>query len=673
MIVTIDEALEDVYKAKITDSDCEDLEPERLRFMDHLNSNLKFRVFDMRDMQAGMNVICRLPKIFRIRPDISILHMHGNLIRDSGLPKILQLIQANPNVRVLDIGANDISDCGVVYLGEMLRQSKVTSLLLGCQGEASIQENRFGREGLCSFFQVMRQTDSLKCLGIRGLGLSHAGPPSKASLFPKELANVIGHCSNLENLDISKCGLIDADQRVLAEGFTCCQNLSRLWISSNSFSRSSEVVAGICTLDKLRALDLSDCQLTAESCNAITNRFSLKSWGLIVLNLAHNPIGSAAISRLLDVLCANHTLVDLNLTDTGIKPDVSESLRKFLQGATVLSRLDLSKNNIGDDAAVVFSEVFPHQDTLVSLSLASTRLTDSGAMQLCSALVYNSCIKRVSFKDNFLSEQGAIEMIEILQGNESLRHVDLSCNQIDRFALEAMEILMTRNKRQARDRHLDELRARYIRLSIQKAKVPVFARQLNSLRNETNALHTERLVIDDRIAVCELETGGTLETCLKSIDDLEKVIEEEKASIAELDEKMKVMREEMDLSVSETRERIQEEMAEYRKADDLAQNGDRLIEEVNENGKKRQEEIEADIRKAEEMLKEVKEHLADPVKLRKWEIPEYPWGEAKPTEMSRTGKVKIQTVLASPERTPNFGKTLKASIGSGFIPRKGKQ
>jgi DNA repair exonuclease SbcCD ATPase subunit len=272
-----------------------------------------------------------------------------------------------------------------------------------------------------------------------------------------------------------------------------------------------------------------------------------------------------------------------------------------------------------------------------------------------------------------LSEEGAFDIIEILQGNETLRQVDLSCNQIDRFAIEAMDILMTRNKRRARDRHLDELRARYIRLSIQKAKVPVYARELNSLRHETNAIHSELLTVDDRIAVCELETGGALDACLKSIEDFEKVIEEEKEHIAELDEKMKVMREEMDQLVTETRQKIQEEMAEHRRADEIAQNGDRAIEEVKENGKKQQEELEADIKKAEEMLKEVKQYLADPAKLRKWEIPEYPWAEKKQNEMSRTGKVKLSAVLGASERSSGLGKTMKAALGSAILGKKGKQ
>ena len=70
-MITIDQAIDDLYFAKLSDQECEEVECDRLRFVQQVENGFKNNIFDLNHSQSGTNVLTRIPKFFRFFHDLS--------------------------------------------------------------------------------------------------------------------------------------------------------------------------------------------------------------------------------------------------------------------------------------------------------------------------------------------------------------------------------------------------------------------------------------------------------------------------------------------------------------------------------------------------------------------------------------------------------------------------
>jgi Ran GTPase-activating protein (RanGAP) involved in mRNA processing and transport len=624
-MISLEEGIEEIYHAKVTDNESEEVESEQIRFVQQVTNGLRYRTFDLSFQQCGLNVLARIPKIFRLLPNVRTLQLYNNLIRDGGVQKVHLLIQSNRQIVNLDIGANNLTDGSLMCLLEIIRNTAVQSLQIG-RREETLQENRYSKEALMIIFDVIAECNSLRSFGIAGIGAARQTTAFRTRKFSRRLADLLIKGTKLENIDISSSDLVDQDQSLLAEGFMSNANLKYLRIANNSFPNGCKLVDGICHLDKLRLLDLSNCEIHENACEIVTSRFT-DGWGLITLNLSRNPIGTTAVSHLLQVLCTNDTLVELNLSETGAESVIAEDLKAFLQATMTLRDLDLSKNNLGDAVAFVFADVLSSQDTLVNLWLASCHMTDDGALSMCKSLVENSTLKKLDLKDNFLSAPGGFDLTAFLQGNETLRSVDLTSTQIDYFALEAVEEIMKRNRQSARDKHLRDLRRTYVRLTIQKSKIPPLEEQLAGLNDRNEELSSQIGTLTDKINAYDNETFGTLDLLKKSIDELEKMIETENEQMGKMREAIEKMHEEKETFLQETKAKTEKEDELFHKIEEEAAKVEAATVQFNQDVLDQKTKYEKDIHLVESMMDEIIDMMSNPTAFRHYEIPAYPFPE----------------------------------------------
>ncbi|OHS93833.1 hypothetical protein TRFO_02355 [Tritrichomonas foetus] len=622
-MITLEEAIDELYHAKASDAECDEVECDRIRFFQQVEAGFRQNILDLTNMQAGMNVLARIPKLNRLVPNLKYLHFYTNLFRDNGLQKILSLLQISPKITNLDIGCNDLSDSSVMCMIEIIKQTKITSLQLGRRDE-SLQANRFTKEGLMTIIEAIIESDSLECFGISGIPLVKQKRTMKSRDFSKQLSKLIAKCSKLRTLDISHCGLVDSDQSILAEGFSENTSLHILNIGHNNFPSKTKIVDGICCLNHLVSLNLSGCDLSQEPCDVISRRFS-EGWGIIDLNLSENPIGDNGISYLLNTLAENDTIVSLNLADTQISSELSNDFHYYLTSTTTLRDLDVSRNNFGDSVANVLADVLPNQDTIVKINLTKCRITDDGSLALGRSIALNHTLKKISLRDNFLSQQNGFELVEILQPNETIRMIDVSSNQIDCFALDAFETLCQRNKKSAHDKMLQDLRKKYIQLSIQSSKIPSLTNHLSELKVAKRDLNRIIDDLDDKIENFDLTTSANLEITGKSIQEYEQLIDQENKQIVDLQEKMREIEDERAryLHSHEIKNNI-----EINKFDQLIKEAEKIETETEKykNEKEKQRKyLEENIALVEEMINEISEIMSNTKAFRKYEIPEYPF------------------------------------------------
>lgn len=651
-MLTLNEALDDLYLARNADKDQEGVESDRLNFLNQVGSGFERRVCDLAFMQCGLNVLARIPKVLRLVPKIRSMLLYNNLVRDGGLQKVFEILQENPNIVVLDIGANDLSDSSLTQMIDIIKRSDLVSLQIG-RREPSLQENQYSQPGIAAILDMVMARNTLRCFGVAGIPLSKHRRRAPGRDFAERIANLLNTCTRMEVLDISWCGLTAADQSTLAQGLTRKCPLKTLKIAHNKFKTGVQIINSISQLSRLRNLDISDCGLGEQAVRALAKQFTA-GWGLIRLNISRNPIGTAGISELLEVLHDNESLCELNLSDTLLESVIAADMRDYLMRTKVLRTIDLSNNHLGDAIADVFAEVLPGQDTIANVYLGNCRITDEGSTVLCFALIRNKTLLSLSLKDNFLSEDNGLDLIEILTENGILRSLDVSSNQIDHFAMEGIEAIMKRNRKTAHDQYLEVLREKYIRLSIQKAKIPNVEAELAELAWQNESVKQKIDKVVDKTQTFELDTIGNLDGLRKSIVSVEDLIAGENKTIQELQAGI------TDLEVTKQREIVEarEKTAREKQSMELAVQEAERIEGVTQkyidDSKNFEESLRKDIELVESMLREVRDKVRDPDQLRVWEIPVDPFPiesepETPPPELtSIAASGSVESGLESP-------------------------
>lgn len=629
-MLTLSQAIDDLYHAKLADNECDEVECDLQRFVQQVQNGFKIRVFDLRSMQIQLGVLARVPKFFRIVPNIHKLDLYANLIRDEGLQKVLQMLQSNPDITRIDVGCNDLTDGSALTMCSIIKTTNLKSLQLG-RHEESWQANRFTREGLSTIVDCISETNTLKCFGIAGLSSLNQKKSQQYKDFSKHLSKMIAACTNMRTLDICDFGFVDADQAALADGFKSNKNLRFLDISKNSFPTGTKLVESLTYIDSLRVLNLSHCSLTEASCDVLADRIS-KGWQLINLNLSENPIGSNGIKKLLDVLVGNESLVWLNLAETSMNFEIADNLHNFISHLTILQDLDLSRNNMGDDIAAVFGNDLIGQNSLISLSLATCRITDKGSLDIMGALTQNTVLKHINLSDNFLSMNNGFDIVDTLQPNESLTHIDVSSNQIDVFATQAIQTLCQRNKQSRRDKVLQNLRKEYIQLSIQSSKLPNIEERLVSLRDKQDGLKNEIGIIAEKLETYDVTSQANLAVTNKAIDEFNLMIHQEQDQIDQMKEDIEKLNQETDKIIAECEKKAQIEDEKFRQAEAEATK----IETETQNGQAQylimKEQLENEIANVEHMIAEINENGKSEL-LKFFEIPEYPYPDEIPPDI----------------------------------------
>ena len=163
------------------------------------------------------------------------------------------------------------------------------------------------------------------------------------------------------------------------------------------------------------------------------SRFLCVNKKLLNLDLSANNIFDSGARCIFEGLQHNTTLIDLNLSQTGITatdPDTAKSLTKMLQVNKSLTHLDLSGNTLSDSGALSIFEGLEDNTALVILNLRHTLrklhiyLDTAVGMSLTKMLQVNKCLTHLDLS-NHSSEEMIQCIFEGLKHNSTLRYLDL--------------------------------------------------------------------------------------------------------------------------------------------------------------------------------------------------------------------------------------------------------
>jgi Ran GTPase-activating protein (RanGAP) involved in mRNA processing and transport len=307
----------------------------------------------------------------------------GNNIRCEGCTNLCQALVMNKSLKILNLSCNSIGVFGATSLGQLLYLSRTTTPL----EELYLCYNVIGNDGLKEIAKGLDSIqNSLRILTVDDNGLDDIG----VDALSKTLSS-----SHISLMELSLSSTVyhhdDEGRKALAEALKWNTSLQVLCLSfSNLGNQGIKLLSdALRTNYSLTQLDLKAVQMNCHGAIALANA------------LVHES------SR-------NNSNNNSNRVNNNNK-------------ATVLTKLDISHNQIGDDAMKIFARVLITNTSLQNLHLGSNIIGDEGIQALSNGLKYNSSLWTLNLSENERMTGDCFGFLaDALYNNGTLKELNLS-------------------------------------------------------------------------------------------------------------------------------------------------------------------------------------------------------------------------------------------------------
>ena len=246
----------------------------------------------------------------------------------------------------------------------------------------------------------------------------------------KKAANIVGKFLSenreLKELDISCNNLYESGTKRVCKRITSLSKLTTLKISSNNFTHlaADHVAAVLLHNTELEEIDMSDNNLLAAGAITIFNAMKDTST-LSCINIRHNWITSEAADYIAAVLTQNVYMKELYLANNYLEANGIIVLCKGMSKFSYLTHLDMSCNEITDEAAHDIAALLFHNPELKELDLSSNLMQAPGATIILST---HSSLNKINICRNEITDEAADAIAKFLSQNTKLKEFDVSYN-----------------------------------------------------------------------------------------------------------------------------------------------------------------------------------------------------------------------------------------------------
>ena len=161
---------------------------------------------------------------------------------------------------------------------------------------------------------------------------------------------------------------------------------------------------------------------------------------LEVLGLSDNPIGDKGAASLAEMLKHSKNLKALNLKITSITAQGACEIARALSSNTytILEKLNLEADRIGDKGASALAEMLLHNKSLKALNLKITSLTTYGVCEIAGALCSNTVLEELNLEANPIGDEAVTALAEMVLHNKSLKCLILSISYLTAQGIEVL-------------------------------------------------------------------------------------------------------------------------------------------------------------------------------------------------------------------------------------------
>ena len=321
---------------------------------------------------------------------------------------------------------NTLTHLGLISYNSVLTSSVAGSILLSLQHNTTLVDLNLSHTGITATEDTTRALGKLLCVNKTLTHLDLSNNEKLADLGFYCIFLSLQHNTTLVYLNLSLTGLTATEDttQALGEMLRVNKTLAHLNLSHNE-NLAECVFVSLQHNTTLVNLNLSNAGITTTQALGKLLRVNKT---VTHLNLSNNEkLGAGPI-----FLSLQHNttfkLVDLNLSRTGITAmeDTTRALGEMLRVNKTLTHLDLSNNEkLADLGARCIFLNLQHNTTLVDLNLSCTGITYQGAEYIAQAFKCNHCLEILDISGNILEVDGCHCIIKSLESSTSLRTISL--------------------------------------------------------------------------------------------------------------------------------------------------------------------------------------------------------------------------------------------------------
>ena len=359
----------------------------------------------------------------------------------TGAIKITQ-VRTITNLTKFNISHNAITDdaaeCIAGFLSQNLKLEKL-----------DFSYNNFCGTGAIKITQVRTITNLMK------LNISHNAITDDAA---ECIAGFLSRNSNLEELDLSSTDLQATGAIKIFQGLLVTTNLTMFNASGNNITdqAANDIANLLYQNNKLRELNLSFNDLHATGARLIFEKLTQQIINLTKLNISHNAINceaaddianflfynsdlqevnvshnklySAGITKILDGMINVSGLTKFSIGSNNIRNLAEDCIAKFLSCNVKLIELDLSYNIFINIAAILHKT--RNVSNLIKCNFSCNGITDNIIDCILEFLLDNIKLEVVNLSHNCVSAKGALKIFKRMTSLRCLTSFDISHNKI---------------------------------------------------------------------------------------------------------------------------------------------------------------------------------------------------------------------------------------------------
>ena len=352
------------------------------------------------------------------------------------------------NLSKIDFSKNNIDEQTVNELSVFL--SRCTKL-----EELNLANNNLQTTGAVKLFKKLT-CNALKIININGncikveaashiaISLSMSNKLQEIDLSCNDLQTVgirkilaSINISNLTKLNVSDNNIFS--KFVIRNILICANNLVALDVSCNEMYLAN--VNQCCS--SLVQLNMCNCGITDKGVPALALVLSTNS-KLQELDISHNYLKAKSISKIFKRL-GNLNLTKLNLSNNVIGEQAADMVGNFLSKNTKLKELDISCNNLYESGTKALCKRITNLSKLIKLKVGGNDFTHLAAHVVATVLLHNIYLEEIDISDNTLLAAGAISIFNGMKNIFTLRNVNTSHNWITCEAAGNIAAILSQN------------------------------------------------------------------------------------------------------------------------------------------------------------------------------------------------------------------------------------
>jgi hypothetical protein len=387
-----------------------------------LNRDCSTEKISLRSQRIGINTVNTLGKLLIDVPQIQMIDLHENVVRDKGVQSLVETfiyIGLECNIRLLDLGSNDIGAKGIEILADWLTHEtcKLETLILGSENE-ELYGNKIDSESASKLAISLRRNNSLTALDLNRN--DDIGKRDQQAFY-----------DFADTFDLSGKGILNNIKNVNSQ-ITYLPRTIQILRMGNINMKSSSAVNLIKSLEgnsSLRYLDLKENKLSFQVGEALAQLFGNGRSKKQSFNQKENSL-SAHLN--------NHNSGSSNFLNS--KNQGETNLQSLIQNCWEcnLTTLLLQKNNLKDKGIQLLSSALKYNDSLCVLNISENLLTNEAAVFLGDYLKNNSSLTYLDLSQNQITEKGCIILAESIEHNSVLSYLNFSNNKIANLGANAL-------------------------------------------------------------------------------------------------------------------------------------------------------------------------------------------------------------------------------------------